>query len=504
MKWTPESPSYQPAGLSVTRRQFLKGAAFAAAAAAAATAARVVSGQQVGGPPGPSGPISMKSDRPTLLMGDEAVITGGPKPQSVGHGAKRLQVGNWTSAEDSFTWQVDVLSSDEFLVTALTKSKGAVLELKAGSQKLERAVETNWDCIEMGRLRLDKGVHSLTLRATKPGGRMEFYSLELVSPALERQLGQQAKEVRSDTAWMRKAKYGLQFHWTSTSMPHRGPRKNYRDATRDFPAETFAQIVKDSGAGYAIVATSNAQHYFPAPIKAIDRVLPGRTAERDLVRDWIDALGAHGIRLILYYHCGHDDWRNPDGWWRHTGYDPKNPQKFLDNWCAITSEVGNRYGKGLAGWYFDDACVYYPLNPDFRRLTLAAKAGNPDRVVCYNPWILPRSTDFQDYLCGEGYQFLKAWDGLPADGTGIYTSGPYKGLQAHTNFVLERGWVHSGLNTDIPAPQYKKEQFVQDMKAGIAHGIVPSVNMEIYQDGGVGEASLEFMKAVKQDLTGKG
>ena len=162
--------------------------------------------------------------------------------------------------------------------------------------------------------------------------------------------------------------------------------------------------------------------------------------------------------------------------------------------------MGNRYGKGLAGWYFDDACVYYPLNPDFRRLTLAAKAGNPDRVVCYNPWVLPRSTDFQDYLCGEGYDFLKLWDGLPADGTGIYASGPYKGLQAHTNFVLERSWVHSRLDTDIPAPPYKKEQFVQDMKAGIAHGIVPSVNLEIYQDVGVGEASLEYMKAVKQEL----
>jgi hypothetical protein len=65
---------------------------------------------------------------------------------------------------------------------------------------------------------------------------------------------------------------------------------------------------------------------------------------------------------------------------------------------------------------------------------------------------------------------------------------------------VPRGWVHSGLNTEIPAPQYNKEQFVQDMKAGIAHGIVPSVNMEIYQDGGVGEASLEFMKAVKQSI----
>ena len=125
-------------------------------------------------------------------------------------------------------------------------------------------------------------------------------------------------------------------------------------------------------------------------------------------------------------------------------------------------------------------------------------------MVCYNPWVLPRSTDFQDYLCGEGYDFLKLWDGLPADGTGIYTSGPYKGLQAHTNFVLERRWVHSRPDTDIPAPQYVKEQFVQNMKAGIAYGMVPSVNLEIYQDVGVGDASLEYMKAVKQEITGKG
>jgi hypothetical protein len=75
-------------------------------------------------------------------------------------------------------------------------------------------------------------------------------------------------------------------------------------------------------------------------------------------------------------------------------------------------------------------------------------------------------------------------------------------LQAHTNLVLERGWFQSGQNTDIPAPQYKKEQFIQDMKAGIARGIVPSVNMETYQDGGVGEASLEFMKSVRQEIKG--
>ena len=91
------------------------------------------------------------------------------------------------------------------------------------------------------------------------------------------------------------------------------------------------------------------------------------------------------------------------GWVRiGVGYSRKEPAgKGHEVNHAITVSDTCSYGEGLAGWYFDDACVYYPLNPDFRRLTLAAKAGNLDRVVCYNPWILPRSTDFQDYLCGE-------------------------------------------------------------------------------------------------------
>lgn len=63
---------------------------------------------------------------------------------------------------------------------------------------------------------------------------------------------------------------------------------------------------------------------------------------------------------MLYYHVGHDDWRNPEGWWQATGYNPKNPKPFLDKWTAITTEVGQRYGDGLAGWFFDDGCVYYP------------------------------------------------------------------------------------------------------------------------------------------------
>lgn len=478
------------------RRSFLAGVA------GLATCGNLVAQGNGTPPPGPSGPVSVKPDRPTLLLGDEAALTGALKPGIVGNGCKRLQVRNWNAAADSFTWQVDVPASGEFNVTALTKSKGAVLELKSGDQRIERPVSTAWDRIDMGSLKLTRGLHEIRLRATRPSERMEIYSLELIKPDFERKLLRQAHEMRSDTAWMRKAKYGLQFHWTSMSAPRRGERKPYAEACRDFPAKQFASLVNSTGAGYVIITTSHAQHYFPAPIQAIDRIKPGRTSERDLVRDWIEALGAYGIKLMLYYHVGHDDWKQPDGWWRATGYDPKNPKLFLENWTAITSEVGRRYGKGLAGWFFDDGCVYYPLNPDFRRLTAAAKTGNPGRLVCYNPWVLPRLTDFQDYLCGEGYDFLKSWDGLPAGGTGIYAAGPHKGLQAHTNFILESDWPHSRLNTEIRPPRYPRDQFIADMKAGIAHGVVPSVNLEIYQDVGIGDASQALMAALKREVKG--
>ena len=64
----------------------------------------------------------------------------------------------------------------------------------------------------------------------------------------------------------------------------------------------FAGVVKSTGSAYAIITTSHAKHYFSAPIQAIDRIKAGGTSERDLDRDWIEALGAYRIQLMLYYH----------------------------------------------------------------------------------------------------------------------------------------------------------------------------------------------------------
>lgn len=452
--------------------------------------------------PSHGGNVTIRTDRPTVLMGDAATLRGGLQRVPPEHSAKRFHVSHWVSVEDAFRWQICSPGSATYLVTALVTGRGARVRLTAGSQAIGAEVDGPWDRVELGAVDLPAGDSRLTLRAPQPGSGLALYALELVAPDLRTALDRRAAALRADTAWMRRPGYGLQFHWTTHSQPRSGPRLPYDAAVAAFDAEAFAAMVASTGAGHVILTTSHAEHYFPAPVAAIDRLLPGRTARRDLVADLIAALAQRGIRLILYYHVGHDDWADPHGWWRATGFDPSEPEAFLAHWCAIVSEVGLRYGSGLAGWFFDDGCVYYPLNPDFERLCLAAKAGHAGRVICYNAWVWPRFTDFQDYFCGEGGQWLSAGEHLPADGRGIFTGGPQRGLQAHTNFILESNWWHGEAESPIAHPAMDRAAFVARMLNAIARGIVPSVNLEIYQDGTVSQQSLAYMFAVRDAVYG--
>ena len=454
--------------------------------------------------------VEMKWDRPTVLMADVANLSGQFSVWYSGNWAKRFHVSEWNQGGDSLSWGIESSFSGKVNVTALIKGDGAEVQLstghpianiRSGEQKLTKTISTNWNRVDLGIIHLKAGINTVTLSSSRPGGGLELYSLELVSPDIRLCLEKQAVEMRSDTSWMRESKYGLQFHWTSESQPRYGKQKVYADAVRAFDVQSFAQMVNQTGAGYIIFTTSHAEHYFPAPIKSIDAIMPGRTSDRDLVQDLIGALGAYGIRLMLYYHVGHDHWVEPDGWWTRTGFAPDNPNVFISNWCVIMTEIGERYGEGLAGWFYDDGCVYYPLNPDFRQLGQAAKAGNSSRVICYNPWIWPRFTDFQDYFCGEGYSFLKNDEWLPGNGSGIFTDGPHKSLQAHTNFILEKSWCHSTPAIPISPPQIPKDEFLQDMVNAIKRGIVPSVNLEIYQNGSCSDVSTDYMRAIKATLT---
>jgi alpha-L-fucosidase len=68
------------------------------------------------------------------------------------------------------------------------------------------------------------------------------------------------------------------------------------------------------GASYVVWSITWTQYYLAAPIASVDAVLPGRTTSHDYLEDMLTAFHKQGLRVIFYYHSGHDN--NPNlNWW---------------------------------------------------------------------------------------------------------------------------------------------------------------------------------------------
>lgn len=467
--------------------------------------------------------LQLYPDRTTVLMGSDAYLKGSLKIRWPDQTAKRFWVENWISPNDSFTWTVNAPRSSEYLISMIVVScpKAIVncmepsspveVEIASGSRRLTHWIKYRdtsplgqWNREYVaGTLPLNAGVNTIRMRALnrpeKGAMNLALFSIELVQPDVKARQDQEAAELRSSTGWMADAKYGLMFHWNTRSQPREGTQQPYYQAVQKFDVSAFADMVQRTGAGYVVFVTTWADYYFPAPIQAIDRILPGRTCDRDLPSDLADALNERGINLMLYYHPGHDD----KAWWDRTGFNNVDKAEFFDRWCSIISEIGERYGKRLAGFWFDDGILtYYPFSAPWERMTRAAKAGNADRVVAYNPWILPKATDFQDFFCGEGDLIEGQITGegfLPIGGTGIYTGGPQAGLQATITTPNERGnWCHDEPHSPIPLPRYSTIDMINKFKECIVRRNIPVINLEVYQDGTPSGAALEEFDAIRK------
>jgi hypothetical protein len=350
----------------------------------------------------------IRADGVTVLMACDAEHSPDlAEFQSGGHGKFHLK--GWRKAGQQATWTVHADAVAEYQVNVvLCRSGGGPVQARVSvgdAAALGVLSAGGWQRVPLqGLLPLPAGPAQITLRldAAETNGPFaaEVLSVELVRPAVRTELERSAVAQRVDTDWMRKAGYGFMVHWTSQSQPRQGGTKPYAEAVRDFDVDGFADQMKAGGAGFVVFTTSHGYQYFPAPLAALDQILPGRTASRDLVADLAKALEARGLRLLLYYHLGaaqDRDWMAAAGFWE------TDTSRFFGNWSRIVREAGQRYGSRLAGWWFDDGMVtYYHRSPDWRTLTAAAKDGYAQRVVGYNPWVYPSPTPFQDYYCGEG------------------------------------------------------------------------------------------------------
>jgi hypothetical protein len=249
-------------------------------------------------------------------------------------------------------------------------------------------------------------------------------------------------------------------------------------------------MVQSAGADYVIFTLAHGIQKFPGPFQAVDAVMPGRTCSRDLPGDLADALAQKGIKLIFYYHHGVGD---PE-WASKSGFLQSDKSSFFAHEAAILREVGLRYGSKLAGWWFDDR---YLLQP-FEELYQATKVGNPDRIVAWNSWILPKSTDFQEYWGGEVGGTLKR---LPEEGY-FDGSGPQSGLQPHVMIFVDDPWMHTRPDTDIQPPLFGDKELADYIMDCNRKSAPVTLNVGVYLDGTASPATLRQLDAVRKAIRG--
>jgi hypothetical protein len=450
----------------------------------------------------------VKSDAITVLMAKEAVLQGGLKHWRIDP-IKYFWVENWNDSEQSFTWNLTLKKKDVYKVNIIYATSEKVsgsdqkvtVELIVNEKKTERELTLHpyWDRNESEQtIELAAGDNVLSIRLAPKSGNfqsMQLYSIELIRPEVEKQMFARAATLHSKPQWISDAKYGLFFHWNSKSMPQRGEAKSYQDAVESFDISTFAKTIHECGADFIIFTTSWAGYFFPAPLQSIEKILPGRTTHRDFVDDLSTELSKYGIKLMLYYHEGYDD----KDWWDKQGFNAPEAGSLFTNIQSIMEEISTRYKDKVAGLFLDDGMYYYAYDAPFEAITEAAKTGNKDLIIAYNPWIFPKMTPFQDYFAGEfglNMDIAQAYD-WNIDNGGYFTSGPQKDLRATFCGLLEPDegdWTHRGKDTDIASPGFTLEEITKIMQTAIARKNIPVINVAVYQDGHIGPETFNLLK----------
>lgn len=312
---------------------------------------------------------------------------------------------------------------------------------------------------------------------------------------------------RADSSWFASSAFGISTHWTAQSQPTHGPAFSFAEAVARFNVDQYVDAVAGAGAKYLIFTGTHALQMLPAPCKAIDHILPGRTTHRDLILEIAKACRKRGLSFILYYNhsCNHGD----DPAWEHAvGYHAPDKQHFVNNIFAILRELGARYKDLVRGYWFDSCFSLDDSGPidsvttdmhgfkiPWNTWTDAAKTGSEGRLVAYNPGVHEEYlyTTHQDYEAGE---------------TNTLVNSPLaqltpEGLQAHRWVCLDNpGWVHSCPERSLVPPRYSLERVTRYVRWAHNFHVPVTFNLDVDQKGKISPLSLQLLGGVTAAIKG--
>jgi alpha-L-fucosidase len=191
------------------------------------------------------------------------------------------------------------------------------------------------------------------------------------SPATASPIQQKMAATRAQRmAWWHEATFGMFIHWGLYSVigQHEWalqvegvPIPQYELLAKNFKpkpnaARDWARLAKHAGQKYMVMTTKHHEGFCHWDTKLTDYCAPKQGPGRDLVREYVDAARAEGLRVGFYYSLM--DWHHPDGAKCKT--DEEARKRFVAYTHGLIRELMTNYGKIDVLWYDVD----WPLTPE--------------------------------------------------------------------------------------------------------------------------------------------
>jgi len=161
--------------------------------------------------------------------------------------------------------------------------------------------------------------------------------------------------------WWHEARFGMFIHWGLYSVRGRHewamedegiPIGKYMALAQKFkPAANapreFARLAKAAGQKYMVMTTKHHEGFCNFETKLTNYCAPKQGPGRDLVREYVEAARAEGLRVGFYYSLM--DWHHPDG--ARCATDEAARRRFVGYTHGLIRELMSNYGKIDILWY---------------------------------------------------------------------------------------------------------------------------------------------------------
>jgi len=161
--------------------------------------------------------------------------------------------------------------------------------------------------------------------------------------------------------WWHAAKFGMFIHFGLYSQYGRHewametqaiPIIEYLPLDKQFNpkpgfARAWAKLAKAAGMKYMVMTTKHHEGFCHFDTRLTDYCATKQGPKRDLVREYVDAARAEGLRVGFYYSLM--DWHHPDG--ARCATDEEARKRFVEYTHGLIRELLTNYGKIDVLWY---------------------------------------------------------------------------------------------------------------------------------------------------------